>query len=1057
MHIVTRYKLLIIGLFLVISSGLFLKYNNNQLFYADSQSEIDKILSSNNPRYLTNILLDINKSVSVHPEKRGDALLVAKKRKDIMLDLMQQNPSQFITQSMTFEQQTGLGSNIRQYVEHSDVQTGTLIETISDNLKQNKSENYYYLDTKNDGHIKVFFTTPPRLVSGSVVELKGIALDDSIVVQPKNKGDYKILQEVQALTPSLRKMAVILVNFSNDNTQPWTLNQMKTNIYGSSNSVNHFYNEISYGQYGFSGSTLPQGDFYGYYTISSPSYICDPYTWDDQAEQAAASNGFNSTNYDNIIIAFPNAPSCGWAGLGTVGGSPSVLWINGTTPYVDDLDVVAHELGHNFGARHSSFYYCTDAYGSQVTLSNNCTSAGVQFEYGDTYDIMGNINIGHMNVYQKFLSSFLGAGNIQTITTSGTYTLDQLEQNSSGVKSLRILRQTGSNGVNQYYYLEYRRPFGYDAYSGSMNKPNIDGVIVRLVNNTATQSYSPSNSLLLDMLPNVSLDSSLKLNQTFTDTPNNITLKTTAISDTSASVQITMNNTPVCTRSNPTLTISPTSSEQVPAGTPVQYLATVTNNDSPLCADSVYSFHVVNFANWNVTLNPTTLSIAHGQSKTMQLTITSPTDAPNGNTDFWIYAVATNDTIEYESSLKNFTYRIDNGAVDTTPPIGTISINKRATATNSNNITLNIQATDNISGLDTMRFSNNNSQWSAWTTYATSKSWDITNTAYGGTSTQGTKKIYLQLKDKSGNSTTSEISTSIIFDTTPPTASVVLAGGAISTRQKSISVTMSASDSLSGIGAMRFSNNNIFWTSWLDFKFSNTWDITSPTYGGNTKNAKKTVYIQFKDKAENILALSRSITYDSIGPSGTIKINISYIRNPLVKLYLSASDSSGLSTMRFSNNNSLWSSPQAYTTSKNWNIASGFGGTSIQGRKTVYVQYLDKLGNISSIISITKVYDKVAPTGKIYINRNARSTKSRYVTLNLSAKDITSGISKMHFSNNGTKWSKWRKYTTSFYRWNLTTHTFGGKSAKGKKCVYIQFTDKAGNTTNKLKDCISYK
>ncbi len=81
--------------------------------------------------------------------------------------------------------------------------------------------------------------------------------------------------------------------------------------------------------------------------------------------------------------------------------------------------------------------------------------------------------------------------------------------------------------------------------------------------------------------------------------------------------------------------------------------------------------------------------------------------------------------------------------------------------------------------------------------------------------------------------------------------------------------------------------------------------------------------------------------------------------------------------------------------------------------------------------------------GSILINNNAKTTKSKKVTLNLSA---TTGVKKMRFSDNGKLWTAWIKYQTK-YSWDLTK--FGGIDKKGTKYVYVQF--KNHNRLTKIK------
>jgi hypothetical protein len=69
--------------------------------------------------------------------------------------------------------------------------------------------------------------------------------------------------------------------------------------------------------------------------------------------------------------------SCGYAGLGEVEGNSVNLRSLGTTTLI-------HELGHNFGFRHSSDIYCKNSDYSKF----NATNCSVD-EYGDFRDLMG--------------------------------------------------------------------------------------------------------------------------------------------------------------------------------------------------------------------------------------------------------------------------------------------------------------------------------------------------------------------------------------------------------------------------------------------------------------------------------------------------------------------------------------------------------------------------------------------------------------------------------------------------------------------------------------------
>jgi hypothetical protein len=101
----------------------------------------------------------------------------------------------------------------------------------------------------------------------------------------------------------------------------------------------------------------------------------------------------------------------------------------------------------------------------------------------------------------------------------------------------------------------------------------------------------------------------------------------------------------------------------------------------------------------------------------------------------------------------------------------------------------------------------------------------------------------------------------------------------------------------------------------------------------------------------------------------------------------------------------------------------------------VYYQIRDKAGLISTY-SDTIILDTAPPTGSISINGVVEYTNSSSVVLTLSAKDVTSTVAQMHFSDDNITWTPWEAYSVS-KAWTLTT-------GDGTKTVYVQYVDKAG-------------
>jgi hypothetical protein len=94
-------------------------------------------------------------------------------------------------------------------------------------------------------------------------------------------------------------------------------------------------------------------------------------------------------------------------------------------------------------------------------------------------------------------------------------------------------------------------------------------------------------------------------------------------------------------------------------------------------------------------------------------------------------------------------------------------------------------------------------------------------------------------------------------------------------------------------------------------------------------------------------------------PQGSIAINsgASYTNSASVTLSLTAHDYQGnpVSQMQFSNNNSTWSTPEDFATTKAWILATG------DGAKTVYVKFKDTIGNWSTAYSSSIILDTTAP------------------------------------------------------------------------------------------------
>src|SRR6185436_20874346 len=98
--------------------------------------------------------------------------------------------------------------------------------------------------------------------------------------------------------------------------------------------------------------------------------------------------GVNLSAYVRQVYAFPFNANCQFAGMGSVGGAPSSVWINGGT----NTRLLAHEFGHTLGLYHSHALNC-----HPTVLTPPCPPIT---EYGDTTHPLGG-GMGPSNAFPK--------------------------------------------------------------------------------------------------------------------------------------------------------------------------------------------------------------------------------------------------------------------------------------------------------------------------------------------------------------------------------------------------------------------------------------------------------------------------------------------------------------------------------------------------------------------------------------------------------------------------------------------------------------------------------
>jgi len=413
---------------------------------------------------------------------------------------------------------------------------------------------------------------PTHLTSGARVRVRGIRTNGVLALQSGGSDSVQVLSSALPNTLGEQRTLVMLVNFADNPSQPWSRDQVNQAIFGT---MSAFISENSY------GATWLTGDVTSWLTIPLSSSVCDTGALAAQAQQAAQAAGWAPANYQRWIYAFPHN-MCGFGGASFVGGSPSQAWLNGEI----SLRIAGHEFGHGLGLWHSHSMDCGD-----VSLGSTCTTQ----EYGDTLDLMGTASTAHFNPFQK---ERLGWMTPLTVTQSGTYILDAYEFNASALKTLKSIDPT--TGARTWYYLEARKPIGFDntlTYQGMTN-----GVAIHLGSES-----SGNTSYMLDMTPNSfandGLDPTLAAGYSFSDPAAGVTITTDWVTATQAAVTMTVstNSTP---STSPTVKVA-TDQPSYTGNQTVSITTTMISGGSPVPGASV-TFTITKSSGAIIMANATT-------------------------------------------------------------------------------------------------------------------------------------------------------------------------------------------------------------------------------------------------------------------------------------------------------------------------------------------------------------------------------------------------------------------------------------------------------------------
>lgn len=421
----------------------------------------------------------------------------------------------------------------------------------------------------------------------------------------------------------------------------------------------------------------------------------------------------------------------------------------------------------------------------------------------------------------------------------------------------------------------------------------------------------------------------------------------------------------------------------------------------------------------------------------------------------------------YKDTLDNVSAAIKNTiTLDTVAPTGEVIINNGAQYTGGTNVSLTLKASDAYKVAGYYKSNSAEAPLAATPGWVTvTKATVMVNTvSHAIPSDPGMATVHVWFKDAGGN-ISADITNTITLDTSPPAGTLVVKGGAAFSNSVKVVLTLNGADDNRMAG---FYKSNIGNTPSAS---APGWIATSASASvTNTVNhslaagtGTKTVYAWYKDAAGNVSpVISNTIVLDVTPPTGSVTINggSTITNSPSVTLALNASDNNNVAGYYASNlaapplsNAAGWVMvPQAaiFSDTISHTLTAG------SGLKTVYVWYMDFLGNVSATLTNTVTLDVTPPTGSVAINNGVSLTNSPSVKLKLSASD-TGNVAGYFKSNTNTpplaSDPGWTDVTPATTFAATVNHTVAAGS--GSRTVYVWYKDALGNVSTAFGNSIT--
>ncbi|HYI95100.1 MAG TPA: hypothetical protein VEX68_16260, partial [Bryobacteraceae bacterium] len=419
----------------------------------------------------------------------ADSNALWKERAELLGGIIAEDPASALKLLLRPEELRGLRNRSNEgFFEKTFAYSGPVESSVADERHRKRSVRSYVFESGGQT-LTAFGGSGISLQCGDEARLEGYRLGGVMLVTAA-AAERRADAVAECKTEGAQRVAVILVNFPGTAAAPITKAQVGDIVFGTSGrSAAAFYKEASYGQLDLTG------DIYGSYTLDR-AYRCGEFVQMRTAALAAADADIDFSGYSRILVVHPEIAECETSGQGTIGCPLLVAadevfrasYAAVSASSSEDLTLtVIHELGHNLGLDHArTIRYPGTTIGPERGLATF-------EEYGDLFSVMG-IGEAHFAVSQKVALGWVKQpeGYI-AVQSAGTFDLTPLQSTGSGLKALRIKRNTGDEAL----WVEYRQPGGaFDRGESIVLRPMFEGALIH-AQTSAAELYSD----LLDFTP----------------------------------------------------------------------------------------------------------------------------------------------------------------------------------------------------------------------------------------------------------------------------------------------------------------------------------------------------------------------------------------------------------------------------------------------------------------------------------------------------------------------------------------------------------------------------